>query len=107
MFQHKTREKELYHYIYNSFSFLILTLLFKNFIYYPVDSVNFDISVIEFEPFNEVVDLWNNNYLFKDKEEDNTIICYFCFAIHGNTEEEKEKNMKIYLLIKRISPVYI
>jgi hypothetical protein len=80
-----------------------LTLVFKHFIYYPVDSFNFDISVIEFGPFNEVVDLWNNNYLFKDKEKDNTIICYFCFATHGGTEEEKEKNMKTYLLFKNYS----
>lgn len=70
---------------------------------HPIDSVNFDISVIEFEPFNEVVDSWNNNYLFKDKEEDNTIICYFCFATHGDMEEEKEKNMKVYLLFKNYS----
>lgn len=66
----------------------------QTFLYYPVDSFNFDISVIEFEPFNEVVDLWNNNYLFKDKEEDNTIICYFCFATHGGKEEEKRKICK-------------
>lgn len=53
----------------------------------------------------------NNNYLFKDKEEDNTIICYFCFATHGGTEEEKEKQYEnlfiIQKLLKRISPVHI
>lgn len=70
---------------------------------HPVDSVNFDISVIEFEPFAEVVDSWNNSYLFKEKGEDNTITCYFCFATRGDTEEEKEKNMKIYLLFKNYS----
>lgn len=74
---------------------------------HPVDSTNFDISVVEFEPFTEVVDSRDNNHLFSDKGEDDTIVCYFCFATRGETEEEKEKNMKIYLLFKNYSKEYL
>lgn len=70
---------------------------------HPVDSVNFDVSVIEFEPFHEVIDFWKNDHLFSEKGEENTITCYFCFATRGETEEEKEKNMKIYLVFKNYS----
>lgn len=70
---------------------------------HPVDSINFDVSVIEFEPFTEIIHPWDNNVLFKDKGEDNTITCYFCFGTNGDTEEEKEKNMKIYFLFKNYS----
>lgn len=74
---------------------------------HPVDSINYDISVIEFEPFTEVIDSWDNNHLFSDKGENNTIVCYFCFATRGDTEEEKEKNMKIYLLFKNYSKEHL
>lgn len=70
---------------------------------HPVDSINFNISVIEFEPFTDIIDSWNNNHLFSDKGEDNTITCYFSLATHGDTEEEKEKNMKVYFLFKNYS----
>lgn len=74
---------------------------------HPVDSINYNISVIEFKPFTEVIDPWDNNHLFSDKGEDNTIACYFCFATRGETEEEKEKNMKIYLLFKNYSKEHL
>lgn len=74
---------------------------------HPVDSINFDISVIEFEPFTEIIHSYNNDYLFNEKGEDNTIICYFCLATHGETEEEKDKNMKIFLLFKNYSKVLL
>lgn len=69
----------------------------------PVDSVNFDYSIISFEPFQKTVDTWENDDLFDKKGEDNTIVFYFCFGTHGETEEDKEKNMKILLLMKNYS----
>ena len=44
---------------------------------HPVDSVNFDISVVELEAFTEIIDSYDNGYLFSDKGEDNTITFYF------------------------------
>lgn len=70
---------------------------------HPVDSINFDVSVETFEPFTEVIDSRNNDYLFEEEGEENTIVFYFCLATHGETEEEKEKNMKVYLLFKNYS----
>lgn len=66
----------------------------------PVDSVNFDYSVISIEHFDKVIDSWKTDSLFTEKGEDNTIAFYFCFGTHGDTEEEREKNMKILLLMK-------
>lgn len=70
---------------------------------HPVDSINFEVSVEAFEPFTEVINSRSNNHLFEKEGEENTIVFYFCFATHGETEEEKEKNMKIYLLFKNYS----
>lgn len=72
---------------------------------HPVDSLNFNISVINIEPFTEIIDSWNNDHLFKDIEGDDTIVCYFCLATHGDTEEQKEKNMKVYFLFKNYSKI--
>lgn len=65
-----------------------------------VDSSNYDYSVIAFEAFHEIIDSWKNDDLFADKGADSTIVCYFCVGTHGDTEEEREKNMKIFLLMK-------
>lgn len=67
---------------------------------HPTDSTNFDFSIIKFEPFQEVVDTWKNDELFEKKGEDGTIEFYFCLGTSGKTEEEKEKNMKVLLLMK-------
>lgn len=64
------------------------------------DSINYDYSVIAFEPFEEIVDSWKNDDLFAKQGEDNTVVFYFCFGTHGQTDEEKEKNMKVLLLMK-------
>ena len=68
-----------------------------------VDSLNFDYSIIEFEQFEEVVDLFENDFLFTETGEDNTLTFYFCFGTIGETDEEKEKNMKVILLFKNYS----
>ena len=67
---------------------------------HPTDSVNFDFSIIKFEPFQEIVDTWENDKLFEEKGEEGTIEFYFCLGTNGETEEEKEKNMKVLLLMK-------
>lgn len=68
---------------------------------YPTDSTNFDYSIIAFERFEEIIDTWNNDSLFeKNSKENGTIEFYFCIGTEGKTEEEKEENMKILLLMK-------
>ena len=68
---------------------------------HPTDSMNFDYSIIEFETFQEIVDTYENDSLFKDSNEKNgTIEFYFCLGTSGETDVEKEKNMKVLLLMK-------
>ena len=67
---------------------------------HPIDSTSFDYSIIEFEPFQEVIDTWENDSLFSEKEKNGTIEFYFCLSTIGDTEKEKEENMKILLLMK-------
>lgn len=66
-----------------------------------VDSVNFDYSIIAFESFTEIVDTWNNDHLFKKTVENNgTIEFYFCLGTTGKTKKDRNKNMKVLLLMK-------
>jgi len=67
---------------------------------YPVDSTQFNYSIIEFEPFQDIVDTWKNDSLFKTEGQEGTIEFYFCLGTNGETEAEKEKNMKVLLLMK-------
>jgi len=67
---------------------------------YPIDSISFDFSVIVFEPFQEIIDTWENDSLFMEGEKNGTIEFYFCLSTSGETEKEKEENMKILLLMK-------
>tara|TARA_R110002050_G_scaffold39891_2_gene97865 strand:+ start:2903 stop:3355 length:453 start_codon:yes stop_codon:yes gene_type:complete len=67
---------------------------------FQVDSINFDFSIIEFEPFHEIVDTYETDSLFSENGKPGTIEFYFCYGSHGSTEKEKEKNMKILLVFK-------
>ena len=67
---------------------------------FPTDSTHFDYSIVKYEPFQDVVDTWENDQLFEDEGEKGTIDFYFCLGTSGKTEEEKEKNMKVLLLMK-------
>ena len=67
---------------------------------YPKDSINFNYSIIKYEPFEDIVDTWENNYLFEKEGENETIEFYFCLGTSGETEEEKDKNMKVLLIMK-------
>ena len=70
---------------------------------YPVDSLNFNYSIIEFEPFHEMLDLWGNDSLFSDTGKAGTVELYFCTATRGQTKKEREKNMKVLLISKNRS----
>ncbi len=65
-----------------------------------IDSVNFDFSIIQFEPFQQVVDTYETDTLFEENGKEGTIEFYFCYGSHGTTEKEKEENMKILLVFK-------
>lgn len=67
---------------------------------YPVDSVNYEYSIIAFEAFQDIVDTKNKEALFEKKGEDNTIEFYFCYGTSGTTEQEREENMRILLIMK-------
>ena len=69
----------------------------------PIDSVNYECSVMSFEPFEEIVDTWGNNELFSEEGEENTILFYFCLGTSGETEQERKNNMKVLLLMKNFS----
>ena len=66
----------------------------------PVDSNNFNYSVIEFEKFDKTVDTYNHDGLFNKTGNDSTITFYFCFGTQGDNEAEKKENMKVLLLMK-------
>ena len=67
---------------------------------HPTDSTNFNYSIIEFKPFQSIIDTWENDSLFKSEEKNGTIEFYFCLGTNGETEEERDKNMKVLLLMK-------
>ncbi|MBW7869758.1 MAG: hypothetical protein H3C39_01720 [Flavobacteriia bacterium] len=67
---------------------------------YETDSACFDYSIIEFEPFQEIVDIFDTNDLFKEDGEEGTIEYYFCIGTRGDTEEERQENMQVLLLMK-------
>jgi hypothetical protein len=70
---------------------------------YAVDSVNYDYSIISFEPFQEIIDTWENDSLFATTGQDSTITFYFCLGTHGDSEAEKKENMNTLLLLKNYS----
>ena len=67
---------------------------------HQTDSLHFDYSIIKFEPFQEVVDTWENDDLFEEKGEEGTIEFYFCLGTSGETEKEREEKMKVLLIMK-------
>ena len=74
---------------------------------YPADSTTFNYSVTAFEPFHEIIDIWDHDSLFADTGKRGTIEMYFCLGTKGETEEEREKNMKVLLIIKNRTPYAI
>lgn len=70
---------------------------------HPTDSLGHDYSIIAFEPYEEIVDTWENEMLFAKEGEEGTIQFYFCLGTNGSTEEEKKKNRKVLLLMKNFT----
>lgn len=66
----------------------------------PVDSVNYDYSLLSIEQFDKTINYIKTDSLFVRKGDPNTIDFCFCYGTFGDTEEEKEKNLKIVLFIK-------
>lgn len=65
---------------------------------HPTDSIHFDYSIIEFEKFQDNIDIWDNDKLFKETGEEGTIEFYFCLS--RSTDEQKDKNMNVLLIMK-------
>jgi hypothetical protein len=67
---------------------------------HPIDSISFDYSIIKFESFHEIIDTWESDSLFIEGEKNGNIEFYFCLSTSGESEKEKEENMKVLLLMK-------
>lgn len=71
----------------------------------PIDSTDFNYSVIAFERFDKTVDSFKIEDLFEKTGNDSTITFYFCLGTHGETKSERKKNTKIFLLMKNYSNI--
>lgn len=69
----------------------------------PVDSINYNYSVIASEKFDKVVDTYHHDELFEPQGKDSTITFLFCVGTHGDNDKEKQKNMQVLLLMKNYS----
>ncbi|WP_010665432.1 hypothetical protein [Marinilabilia salmonicolor] len=67
---------------------------------HPIDSTSFDYSIIEFTPFQDIIDTWENDSIFDEQGQKGTIEFIFCLSTSGDTESEKEENMKVLLLMQ-------
>lgn len=72
-----------------------------------IDSVNFNYSIIAFEPYQNTVDTRKYDELFDKKGMDSTISFYFCYGTHGETEKEKEENLQIVLFMKNYTKMML
>ena len=70
-----------------------------------VDSVNYEYSIIAYEPFRETIDILNHDNLFDAKGQDSTVVMYFCLGTRGADESERKKNKQVVLLMKNYSKV--
>jgi len=57
-------------------------------------------KVVKMEPYDNVLVRYENDGLFPDEGEPNTIEGYFCRSTYGNTVEEIRDNVKIVLVFK-------
>lgn len=74
---------------------------------YAVDSANFDYSIIEFEPFEEIVNTFETDSLFAAEGQDSTIAFYFCIGTHGDDQAERDSNMQVLLLMKNYTKMVL
>ena len=59
-----------------------------------------EFKVVKMEPYDNVLVRYENDGLFPDEGEPNTIEGYFCRSTYGNTVEEIRDNVKIVLVFK-------
>ncbi len=65
-----------------------------------VDSINFNYMITKFEPYKEIIDTDNDEWLFNETGKKGTIEFYFALGTHGDSEKEKEENMRVLLFFK-------
>lgn len=85
----------------NGFSFPIGTKF--TLALHPVDSTRFDVSVVAWESFQEVVNAFETDDLFAEKGAPGTIDFYFCLGTMGEKEGEGDENTQVLLLFKNRS----
>jgi hypothetical protein len=66
----------------------------------PIDSVSFNYSIISIERFAQTIHSYKHDDLFEKTGNDSTITFYFCLGTHGDSADEKKKNMQVLLLMK-------
>ena len=66
----------------------------------PIDSVNFNYSVVKSEKIAEMIDNYDNDHYFSEKLDDNCIEFLFCGGTHGDSREEKQANYQTLLILK-------
>ena len=64
------------------------------------DSSKFDLSIVDYEPYQQIVDTYETDSLFDEKGVEGTIEFYFCLGTHGYSELQKEENMNVLLIFK-------
>ena len=57
-------------------------------------------SILKFEAFSDIIDYDKTDDLFAKDGEEGTIDFYFCVGTYGKDEKEKDKNMKVLLLMR-------
>lgn len=66
----------------------------------PADSLKYKYYILKYEPFDEIIDTYENDKYISKNLEENTIELIFCVGTHGDTEKEKKENYQSLLLIK-------
>lgn len=70
---------------------------------HPIDSTRFDVSVIAWESFQEVVNAFETDDLFAEEGEAGTIDFYFCLGTLGEKEGDGDDFTHVLLLFKNRS----
>lgn len=70
---------------------------------HPIDSTRFDVSVVAWESFQEVVNAFDSDKLFAEEGEAGTIEFYFCLGTMGEKKGEDDENTQVLLLFKNRS----
>lgn len=66
----------------------------------PIDSVNFNYSIVKSEKVVEMIDNYDNDHYFSEQLDDNCVEFLFCGGTHGDSREEKQANYQTLLILK-------